>query len=229
MMAAVDRRFRAIFGLSLVIHAVALALVRVREQRPAALPTILASLRLVAAPPSGSAAVPLPAPAVFPRQARQLPPRREQRPARPVAEAAVPRVPPRTAAEPPAIPAPLPAVVSQATPQVADALAAPLPAQGSLLHAYRQHLTELFAGQQQYPRIAAQRGWEGEVRLRLQVARRGNLVSVRVDRSSGFEVLDQHALAMLERFASLPPLPEGLEASEIQVVVPVNYKLRKAT
>jgi len=98
-----------------------------------------------------------------------------------------------------------------------------------LLDNYRQRLTELLAGQREYPRIAALRGWEGEVRLRLRVARKGNLVGVVVDRSSGFEVLDQHALAMLAGLGSLPPLPEGLEGSEIQIVVPVSYKLNKTT
>ena len=63
----------------------------------------------------------------------------------------------------------------------------------------------------------------------MKVARKGNLLGVQVDRSSGFEVLDQHALAMLEALAGLPPLPEALEANEIQVVVPINYKLKKTT
>ena len=92
-----------------------------------------------------------------------------------------------------------------------------------------ERLGELFARHQEYPRVAAMRGWEGEVRLRLKVARKGNLIGVALDRSSGFDVLDQHALAMLEQLASLPPLPEALDANEIQVVVPVNYKLKKTT
>ena len=50
-----------------------------------------------------------------------------------------------------------------------------------------------------------------------------------LDRSSGFDILDQHALAILDQLSSLPPLPEGLEANEIQVVVPINYKLKKTT
>jgi protein TonB len=65
--------------------------------------------------------------------------------------------------------------------------------------------------------------------LRLKVARKGNLLGVQLDHSSGFDILDQHAVAMLERLATLPPLPEALEASEIQVVVPIHYKLRKTT
>ena len=127
-----------------------------------------------------------------------------------------------------AAPSQLPAA-AQATPPAAEAPSPPGRSQSSLLAAYRQSLTEIFAGQQQYPRVAALRGWEGEVRLRLRVARKGNLLAVQLDHSSGFDILDQHALSILQQLASLPPLPEGLEANEIQVVVPVNYKLKKTT
>jgi len=73
------------------------------------------------------------------------------------------------------------------------------------------------------------RGWEGEVRLRLRIARKGNLLAVQLDRSSGFEVLDQHALARLSDHGDFPPLPERWEGSELQVVIPIHYKLRKTT
>ena len=106
--------------------------------------------------------------------------------------------------------------------------AAPRP-QAELLAGYRQRLSELFARHQEYPRIAALRGWEGEVRLRLKVARKGNLLAVQLDHSSGFAILDQHAMAMLESLAGLPALPDALDSHEIHVVVPINYKLKKTT
>ena len=56
-----------------------------------------------------------------------------------------------------------------------------------------------------------------------------NLLGIALDRSSGFDVLDQHAQSLLASYGDLPPLPEALEASEIQVIVPINYKLRKTT
>jgi protein TonB len=105
----------------------------------------------------------------------------------------------------------------------------PVVATADLLAAYRRRLGELLAGQQDYPRVAALRGWEGEVRLRLRVARKGNLLAVALDHSSGYAVLDQHALALLADLGSLPPLPEGLEDNEIQVVVPITYKLNKTS
>ena len=231
----VDRRFLTLVGFSLALHAALFAWVKgpVRE-RPLATTLISATLRLVA--PSTAAAAVEPrserAPAAAQREARQLPPSRGNRPVREVAGAAAPQT--RNAAAPAeAAPQPMaaPAVAAAApTGQVpAEAPATPARPQASLLDAYGRHLAELLARQQEYPRVAALRGWEGEVRLRLKVARKGNLLAVNLDRSSGFDVLDQHALAMLGAFGSLPPLPEGLEANEIQVVVPVNYRLKKTT
>jgi protein TonB len=104
---------------------------------------------------------------------------------------------------------------------------APSAVASAALAAYRQQLSALLAQQRSYPRLAAMRGWEGEVRLRLRVARRGNLVAVEVERSSGFDVLDQHARALLAALGDLPP-PPG-EGGEIQVVVPINYKLDRTT
>ncbi|HLO63223.1 MAG TPA: TonB family protein, partial [Azonexus sp.] len=170
-----------------------------------------------------------------PPKARQDAPRAEQR--------STPRL--NKTAGPANVPAQNVAVAADVTPAPAAAPSAPVAtvaetprpaapavsaqAQSDMLAAYRQRLTELFARGYEYPRVAAMRGWEGEVRLRLKVARKGNLLGVALDRSSGFDVLDQHALSMLEGHGSLPPLPDALEGNEIQVIVPINYKLRKTT
>lgn len=229
----VNRKFWAILALSILLHSTLFALTSwQRENGPISLPPIFASIRLIAVTESGPVAEVAPAPAAVPQKARQEASRSE-RPA------------PRTTqtAGPANVPAPAPSSSSaMAAESAAPAVAAPVaeaarpaPAiapqrpQSEVLDGYRQRLGELFARHQEYPRVAAMRGWEGEVRLRLKVARKGNLLGVVLDRSSGFAVLDQHALAMLEALASLPPLPEALEANEIQVVVPINYKLKKTT
>jgi protein TonB len=103
----------------------------------------------------------------------------------------------------------------------------PPPDQQQLLGRYAQQLSRLLASHQDYPRLAALRGWEGEVRLRLKVARQGNLLYLRVDRSSGHEILDQHALQLVD-LVRMPPFPDEFEGNEIQITVPVNYKLNKA-
>lgn len=232
---AVNRKFWAILGLSILFHASLFVLTSWQRQNgPVSLPPILASIRLMAVTESGPAANVAPAPAAVPQKARQEAGRSER---------PVPRATPTAgpANVPASVPSPSSAMASEnlapaavASAPTAEAVRpaptiAPQRPQSEVLDGYRQRLGELFARQQEYPRVAAMRGWEGEVRLRLKVARKGNLIGVALDRSSGFDVLDQHALAMLEQLASLPPLPEALDANEIQVVVPVNYKLKKTT
>lgn len=226
MFPTVDRRFLAIFGASMLFHAALFAFMARPRQPLATVPaTLLASIRLIEVSASGLvAAAPLLAPARVPQKARQTPDR--------VAQPSTPRA--MQTAGPANVPAytPLPAPTMASLPASAapgEAAHPATPPQGELLDGYRQRLGDLFARHQEYPRIAAQRGWEGEVRLRLKVARKGNLLDVQLERSSGFDLLDRHALAMLEALASLPPLPDGLESNEVLVVVPINYKLRKTT
>lgn len=244
MPAAVDRRFWRILLISIACHALLLAGLKAPWQDLAPSPvrliatlraSVSASLNTKVSPESGPPAEVHSAPAVAPQKVRQhsipavIPsPRRVTEAARPAIPA-----PAESTARAEAAPAKETATVAPSAPVAAAAVAAPavaaVPAvnQAALLAGYRQQLSGLLAGQQSYPRIALLRGWEGEVRLRLRVARKGNLIAVALDHSSGHDVLDQHAMAMLEHLGSLPPLPDGLEAGEIQVVVPVNYKLRK--
>lgn len=229
---AVHRRFWAIFALSLALHALALAwTLGAANRQPVDLPAIVATLRQIAATPSGSTAAP--EPAAIPQKVRQQTTRTEHRSAPRAPQAAGPAPAPAPA---PVVSAAVDAVATAPTAPVSVAAAAPAAApvapvkpQSEVLAGYRQRLGELFARHQEYPRVAALRGWEGEVRLRLKVARKGNLLVVQLDRSSGFDVLDQHALAMLASLGDLPPLPEALEANEVQIVVPINYKLKKTT
>jgi len=252
-----DRRFQHMLGLSVLLHgALLLALPRL-PVTPPALPTIVASIRLVM-PEASAPAQPAPAAQPAPEQTPERtapaprPSRAERAEALPVLAApqpARPLVRPRPAAAtplesaaqpttPPASQPAMPTEIAVAAPRSAEPTpvlpaATPHPtaqrASTEAIDSYRRQLTDLFAREHEYPRVAAMRGWEGEVRLRLRVARRGQLLGVRVDRSSGFEVLDQDALALLEGHGKLPPLPEALEVAEIEVVVPITYRLRKAT
>lgn len=93
---------------------------------------------------------------------------------------------------------------------------------------YVRMLGDLLAQQQQYPRVAAMRGWEGEVRLRLQVARKGTIIAVHVVHSSGFDVLDQHAVQLVHG-TTLPPPPLSGSSPDFMIDVPVHYSLKRST
>ena len=231
--ARVERRFWLILAGSLAFHAALFGLVSgQRKAMPPLLPSIVASLRLVSITESGASAPAQAVAAPLPTKVRPMPAPAVARAAPPVLATAGPASAPASApasfAASESLPAAAPAVCVLAAPGPVSTEPAARP-QSEVLDGYRRRLAELLARHQEYPRIAALRGWEGEVRLRLKVARRGNLLGVQVDRSSGYAVLDQHALAMLEALAGLPPLPDALEGNEIQVVVPIHYKLKKTT
>lgn len=240
---SVNRRFFVILALSLLLHGSLLFWQMAARKQAPVLPTLIATLRLTAVPspsePLRAAAtvtqvtrpVPRVQPKVRPSSARPVvaPPRERITTAAPTPET-IPAAQPLTpvAVAPAAAPAPaaLPPALASA---LAAAPAAELANQRDLLAAYRRQLGELFSRHQSYPRIAALRGWEGEVRVRLKVARKGSLIGVQLDRSSGFDVLDRHALAMLGDLPGLPALPDGFSSDELQLVVPILYKLNKTT
>jgi protein TonB len=122
--------------------------------------------------------------------------------------AAAPAVP-----EPPAPPAPAdkPAV-AEATPR-------------DVLFGFGRLLEQALESNQQYPRLARQRGWQGVVKMRVQFLPGGQIGQVSIVRSSGFAMLDETAIAML-RTAELPPIPDGLRRREFLLDVPVEFRLK---
>lgn len=229
----VDRKFGLILLLSACLHSALFAIIWYHRQPSSSPkpPQLLASIRLL---PSPAVAPHVEAPA--PQRAQALPPQARQ-PMIPQTQRSTSRE--SLAAGPAIASTAMPAHDTPAAPAVdtaPSAKAAPAPSVNALaeaaadaLAAYRRQLSEAFAREHSYPRIAAMRGWEGEVRLRLKVARKGNLLAIALERSSGFDVLDRDALALLESYGQLPPLPDALDSSEISVVVPINYKLKKTT
>jgi protein TonB len=225
---AVGRRFWVILLISVAIHAGMLAWNRASKVQQPELPPLMASLRAMS-PVSPAPSEPLAEtmPAAVPQKVRPQTAKRES-PSTPVMTSSA-----ESSSRVAQVPVVTPAAVTevQSAPPVAAAVVAPpaasMPSQEDLLVSYRRRLTDLLARHQEYPRVAAMRGWEGEVRVRVRVARKGSLLGVTLDHSSGYDILDKHAIAMLEGLGGLPALPEEYGSSELQVVVPVSYSLRK--
>lgn len=248
---ALDRRERrlagAALGLSLAVHLAVLGLAPDwRASHPPETSTIQVTLLSpppAPAPTSSPARLPAPAPVAVPTppapQPKALP-----TPSRPIVVArrdsapTAPRVtqpppePATTAVEAISAPAaPAPAAQATAQPTAPPAPAAPTEtapaADPTLLVRYGQTLSELLARNLRYPRLAAARGWEGDVVVKLVIARKGRLVSARVFRSSGHAVLDENALELVNAVQSFPPLPSQTGDDDLEVTVPVHYHLDK--
>jgi protein TonB len=111
-------------------------------------------------------------------------------------------------------------------PPVATIVEPPAPSPDALA-GYGRSVSQALARHREYPRLALMRGWEGSTTLRLRVAPGGRLAEAAVHQSSGHEVLDDQALAMVRRLGSLPLPPESLRDREFAVLVPVVFRLAR--
>lgn len=71
-----------------------------------------------------------------------------------------------------------------------------------------------------YPMIARRHGWSGKVEIAFLVTPEGGVGELRVQRSSGHEVLDEEAMAAIRR--SAPFAPPRIAAL---LVMPVTFEL----
>lgn len=76
-----------------------------------------------------------------------------------------------------------------------------------------------------YPKIAQMRGWQGELVLEVKLSGDGTLISSKIVRGSGFDVLDAEGLDMVKRASPFPLPPEILEGKSFSILVPIRFKL----
>ena len=63
--------------------------------------------------------------------------------------------------------------------------------------------------------------------LRFTLDRQGRILSYTLDRSSGFSLLDQEVLELIQRAQPVPPPPPDVAGERIEVLVPVSFSLHR--
>jgi periplasmic protein TonB len=76
-----------------------------------------------------------------------------------------------------------------------------------------------------YPRLAAQRGWQGTVWLAFRVEPDGALGRIQVAASSGYAVLDRSAVEAADKIGYLTDADRWLNGRALEMRVPVVYRL----
>jgi periplasmic protein TonB len=76
-----------------------------------------------------------------------------------------------------------------------------------------------------YPRAAQEQRQQGTAYLGFALDRQGRVLSFRLDRSSGFAVLDEEVAALIQRAQPLPAPPPDLPGTRFELVVPVEFSL----
>ena len=78
-----------------------------------------------------------------------------------------------------------------------------------------------------YPVGARTKREQGVVYVRFSMDRRGNVLSAAIEKSTRFTDLDNEGLALLARAQPLPLPPVELSGDPIEMIVPVEFSLKK--
>ncbi len=89
---------------------------------------------------------------------------------------------------------------------------------------YARAIQAKIFGASYYPRQARDAGWEGKLRLSLNIASNGNLNDIKILESSGYKILDDAALDVARTQAPYPPFPPQIKSGDVWVDVPIVYK-----
>ncbi|MDE1173936.1 MAG: TonB family protein [Parvibaculaceae bacterium] len=79
---------------------------------------------------------------------------------------------------------------------------------------------------QRYPQEARRRHQEGTAYVRIRIARDGTLILHTLERTSGFDKLDNEVLAMMERAVPMPAFLADMKENSREFVVPVIFNLK---
>ena len=76
-----------------------------------------------------------------------------------------------------------------------------------------------------YPSAVKKKKQQGTVVLAFSINRSGTVLASRVQKSSGYPLLDQAALDMLARANPLPAMPDSMPRQRLRLAVPIEYSL----
>lgn len=78
-----------------------------------------------------------------------------------------------------------------------------------------------------FPRQAERSRQEGVALVSVTVDRQGRVLNARIDRGSGYPVLDGEALATVRRGSPVPPPTADIRGDPVTVTIPIQFALRR--
>jgi protein TonB len=92
--------------------------------------------------------------------------------------------------------------------------------------AYEQVLAAWLDRHKYYPSSLRRRGIEGQGKLRIRIARSGELIGVEVASSFSHPSLEEISREWVRRAQPFPPVPESLAGDDFEFIVPIGFRLR---
>jgi periplasmic protein TonB len=93
--------------------------------------------------------------------------------------------------------------------------------QKEFLNAHLGEIRDILVQSLKYPKMAQKLKMQGEVRIAFSLDSDGSVSNIKVMESSGFEILDSDAAALIEKTASRFPKP----SESVRINVPLSYVL----
>ena len=95
-----------------------------------------------------------------------------------------------------------------------------------ILKGYYRSLNVLMRKERSYPRSARRLGLEGTVLVQMVVNKKGEILDVKVARSSGHDLLDKAAIAQVQNIQRVPKIPHELNRPSMTFQIPFEYRLQ---
>jgi TonB family protein len=93
------------------------------------------------------------------------------------------------------------------------------------MHEFLELIRQKIENAKMYPHWAREAGYEGIAKIRFAILSDGKLGEVSIIDSSGYDILDNAAIAAIEKAAPFPPLPESLNRDILRIELPIVFKL----
>lgn len=97
---------------------------------------------------------------------------------------------------------------------------------GRLKNFFLAKIRERIERVKRYPRGAQLNGIEGKAIVKFNLSANGEANSISLVSSSKHTILDNEAKRTVERASPFPPIPEGLKKKEIEITVPITFRLK---
>jgi TonB family protein len=95
-----------------------------------------------------------------------------------------------------------------------------------LYKGYYKSLNSLMSAKRSYPRSARRLGLEGTVLVEMVINGKGEILTVKLIQSSGHELLDQAAIAQVQKIGKVPSAPKEIRRGSMTFHIPFAYSLQ---
>lgn len=123
--------------------------------------------------------------------------------------------------------APISTALTTASPGLMSMVSAPRGANRGAeeFEKFKSDVRETIQRAQKYPHFARAQEIEGKLALNILLKRDGTVAEVKIETSSGSDILDSAAVESVQRIGRLTAFPESIQAASMRLSVPVRFDL----